>query len=440
MEKLTFWSKQLRWVLFPLFSLIPAVHAETALVSDRDFWVGEFQVSEVSQKNLSLSQIRKGIETLYSGLPQESQLSPTQKDRLTHQALGFYSGISKKVDAFRQGSAKGKLTYKVNRHYLGFLNQVEDWDVSFPSLIQTPNGEPSNQVMAHFYTPQRFDVCRSPLPTLVIVHSSVDDQSGEVELAQNLISIGERLNVLLVYLPHYGPRRLSKPEPPHLADGSIDFNDMEQNEDFFTQGNDWNQLTSNVQQAMLDLHVAIDWAKSQTHVVDDQQVYMLGLSLGGLLAPAYMGLDVDAVTGGLILTVGGGDLASVTSHYLVAHPKEIISKDFIKNGWNEEKVRLTLSAFDPVVWGHRIENKPILWIGADQDELMWKSENHDKLLNVLNSSSNSVSEIWLESKHSPRDISIWEQFTQIFLPIQQFVLQKAKVPPPYNCYQPKRNK
>ncbi len=372
--------------------------------------------------------LRQGITTLLTGTNTCTQISPSPcqdsriLDRLTNEAEQLHHELTQLVNQQIQTQPEMTYSYQSSHTDLYFYERT---DFKFPSLIQRPSQHPSNQVHGIYFTPRPYLGCQLHYPTLVVIHESVDDiDQGEVTLAQTLVGSTQSVAVLIVYLPHYGPRRLWDANSKVPRSRGVNF-------DYLTP--DMDALKLNIKQTMLDLHLAFDWLNQQKSV-DRQRIYTFSPSLGAFLDFLYTSLDPSRVTGGHFLLVGGGDLSSIARHHIETDPTDEVSQRLRHSGWSEAKARLDLAAIDPITWASHMHHQNLLLLSAVHDELIDPQSSLQKLLGQIDS-SNTLKHEWLDTGHNPYEsANLLYLFTHILMPLEWYLLEDVPRPlPRYQC-------
>ena len=156
---------------------------------------------------------------------------------------------------------------------------------------------------------------------------------------------------LLIYLPHYGPRRA---KDPALRRKLLD--------------TDLERTRTNIRQAVLDVRRARDWMASRADV-DPDRVGLVGISLGAILGGLSAGVD-----GGFartVLVIGGGDLPAIVMHgsketreYKEAFEKKGVTIDALRAAWKD---------VEPCTFASRLRADDVLMINAESDEIIPKA-------------------------------------------------------------------
>lgn len=381
---------------------------------------GTFPLSEFGGPTLESASVQEGLRTLFRGTSAcrgDECPSFQQLERLTADVHGLHERLRSLVHEHRV--REPQVPFRVEKSHWGGLNAFESYDFSFPSLIRRASPHPADRVYGRYLVPRRLKGCEHAFPTLVIVHSAIDNfEADEKVLADTLVALSQRLGVMWIYLPHFGPRRARIGQPMAL------------NSDFLKP--DLSAMRANFIQGVLDLHLALDWLKAWPHSVDPRRISMVGFSMGAIVQTLFEGMNPGQVPGGHIVVVGGGDLASFVDRYFKDNSKEPIVQDFLRAGWEESQGREALAGIDPIVWAHRIRGLPILSLVAERDEIMDLEMNVNKMVQSMGA-TNQHRRIWLSTPHAPRGASLFHKFSKIFLPILQFALQRAPEPAPYAC-------
>lgn len=402
-----------------LITLTTSAQGNVDALSEVKTVTGTFALTPFGGEQPRDSEIRIGLRTLFKptvACETGACLDSSREDAMVTRAMNFHRDLRNIVERGR--SSMHPYRYQMRRWAPG--GAFERIDFSIPSLIRGQTKHPSDDIRGIYLLPHRPWCNKVKFPTAVIVHSSIDNmKEDEYTLAKNLVLLSQNIGVMMVYLPHYGPRRLLKPgEKVNPADSNVDFLNP-----------DLAILRRNLGQAVLDLHVAIDWLYAHGNA-EPEYTSMLGLSMGGILQPMFEGLNPGRMKNGHAIFVGGGDLPAIMSRYFRAWPDELITRVWKKYGWNEAKARESLAAIDPITWAKRVKNQRVLYIGALHDELMDRHLSVERLLNTFGP-GDTVQTRWLKTAHAPRDAGYLYLFTKLLLPIENFILNDAPPPPPW---------
>jgi pimeloyl-ACP methyl ester carboxylesterase len=370
--------------------------------------------------------LRAGLNALLSqqGFVEESEL-----EQLTEEAVKLHSKLSAHVEDQRR--LHGVIQYTSCPSVGGPFASIDRMDVEFPSLMKQPSGgsdtdgHPSDRVRGIYLVPRRIPY-PVRLPTLVLVHSALDEiDELERKLAEALTAIGpgeattsgaRGIGVFLVYLPHFGPRRVFKPKPAsHVKKVWQNW----VNADFISV--DLAVLRRNFEQAVLDLHEAVDWLQGMPMVQPDQ-ISLLGMSLGGIVSASFAGIDPGRISG-YALFGAGGNLPSVLDRYRHAYQGDPVSIRWTSAQHSLREIRFHLAPIDPLVWAHRAQASRFLYIGSKDDQLVTWENSVRGFLSQLNARIR-VKKVWLISHNAVDSVLIREIyfFRKLIVPVTNMVL------------------
>ncbi len=134
--------------------------------------------------------------------------------------------------------------------------------------------------------------------------------------------------------------------------------------------------------SVTDVRQAIDWARGRTEI-DTEKVGIIGISFGGFISAITMGID-DRIKAGVFLIAGGnsqkiGHLSrkrSMRKGYQVTEEEYLHNQQVYRQYLGEvdekgfENVTPPSRAYliDPMTYGHRLRERPVLLLNALWDE------------------------------------------------------------------------
>ncbi len=214
---------------------------------------------------------------------------------------------------------------------------VRALDLRFPSLSEgLPADDPNATVHARYYWPES----DQPVPVLLMLHHLQDEQTFELFLADFLAARGTA--VMMMYLPHYGPRRAPGFDLPDAFE----------------------ILEPMAAQAALDIHACRDWLHNRPEI-DGEHVGMLGISLGAIVGTVAAGMDPGFDSHALVLA--GGNLARVV--FNGSRETRGIAASLQQRGLDEAAVRGLIAPAEPLSWAHRITG-PVCMFNVSEDEII----------------------------------------------------------------------
>jgi pimeloyl-ACP methyl ester carboxylesterase len=180
-------------------------------------------------------------------------------------------------------------------------------------------------------------------------------------------------------------------------------------------------LRRNFEQAVLDLHEAVDWLQGMPMVQPDQ-IYLLGMSLGGIAAASFAGIDPGRISS-YALFGAGGNLPSVIDRYRHEYQGDPVSIRWTSAQHSLSEIRFHLAPIDPMVWAHRAQASSFLYIGSKDDQLVTWENSVSGFLSQLNSRIR-VKKVWLISHNSVDSVLIPEIyfFRKLIVPVTNMVL------------------
>lgn len=294
--------------------------------------------------------------------------------------------------------------------------------VKIPSLKQRPGNHSSNQIHALYFSSDHKG-CYAQVPTMMLIHHAVDDMQPLIRLVDALYAFGGNFNIMLLYLPHFGPRRHGRSQEFLQREwDSID----EVNKDFFPSELD--KVVENIQQSFLDISVAKSWLEHQKYV-DPDQISIGGFSLGGIVAASYVGLHPRSFNSVFTL-VTGGDLASMSFNNFRTYPDPQRVQEIQDLHVTESKMRRALLAIDPNIWAGSVEVQKWDMVNASNDELIDQQNGYLKLMKELQDRT-QLEVNWMDTLHDPGSAGLLSQFSNVLVPLLKFISpvgRKQQVP------------
>lgn len=247
----------------------------------------------------------------------------------------------------------------------GTSGSVRVYKVRFPSPLQT-EVEANNTVHTEYFQPDG----DGPHPGVVVLHILDGRFVLSRMVARSLAQKG--VAALFVKLPFYGERR-SEDSPRRML--SLDPR----------------ETMEGMRQGVLDIRRAAAWLADRPEI-DAKNLGVTGISLGGIMsalaAPAEPRFRKVAVY------LAGGNLGEmVWSH---PHPLAAEFRRHWRSRGGTKETFLELAApFDPVTYGHLLEDRNVLIVAAQHDRIippehakkLWKSMDERPTL------------IWLDAGH-----------------------------------------
>ncbi|MBI2898649.1 MAG: SpoIID/LytB domain-containing protein [Planctomycetes bacterium] len=221
---------------------------------------------------------------------------------------------------------------------------VVKYEVSFPSALSV-GPEENHTVRAKYWRPAE----GGRGPAAVLIHWLGGSFDGLELLAHRLAENG--VGALMVFLPHYGPRRAK---------------DAEKRDEMLSISGERTAL--HFRQAVLDVRRAGDWLASRPEV-DPGRIGIVGFSLGAVVGALAAGVDPNFSKS--VLVIGGGDLASIVFHDSEA-TKEIRA-ELEKRGITIDRLREELRGIEPLTFAARVARGSVLMFNAEDDEIIPRS-------------------------------------------------------------------
>src|SRR5262245_11598750 len=161
-------------------------------------------------------------------------------------------------------------------------DHLEVWNVTFPSPVVTPHAA-NNTVHCEYFQPR----CPGKRPAVIVLHILGGDFPLSRLFCNSLAQHG--VAAIFVKLPYYGPRRepgvsrkMVSPDPRETLEGMT--------------------------QSILDIRRATAWLAARPEV-DDQQLGIFGISLGGITSSLAAGVEPRLQN--VCTLLAGGDISRV---------------------------------------------------------------------------------------------------------------------------------
>lgn len=361
-----------------------------------------FKISPIAGGEIAAQDLDQGVSKL---LPDSTN---QQKNEIISEALEARNRIK---SALEQNSI-GSHQYKVYSEKTLFLGSIVQREVSFDSLYKRSNNHKSNKVHGIYIGPSDVRRCGYKYATMLMVHHLDDDNAPEILISKFMAInelLGRGVGVMNIFLPHYGPRRNSK-------------------EEIFVNG-DLKEFKENVIQSALDLHLMRDWLLQQSYV-DPDRLTLFGISLGAMVNLVTAGMD-PGYSGGISFMAGGGNIAGMFDMVQKVKPDGPMALEFVRNGWNLEKSKYEMAAFDPIVWATGLKKMRVQFIAVAGDKLIPYDTAIKPIVDQISSGGNvEVREIVVKTMaggHRPEADSISAKLKlakSILLPLLKYTNQK----------------
>ena len=237
--------------------------------------------------------------------------------------------------------------------------EYEHYSFSYPSALQTDY--PNNTVYLDFYEPAG----KEKFPAVIFL-SQIAGWVPQIEgdFCRDLASNG--IAVLLVQTAYQKDYKFSRTW-------------LEENaKRCGTDG-----IVQLFRQIVIEARRGIDWLESQPKVEKDK-IGIMGISLGGIMAPVVAGVDGRPCTMAILL--GGGDMGRIIwdSFTMRSYKKCLIEEGIGSAEELEKKLRI----IDPLTFADQAKTKPILMINAFFDtaiprkstEQLWQALGRPKII------------------------------------------------------------
>ncbi len=214
--------------------------------------------------------------------------------------------------------------------------------LTFPSPLRGDQEE-NNTVWAKVWQPH--DASRGR-PAAVVLHWL----AGSFDLLEVVCGrLAENgIVALMMYMPHYGPRRARGPDRRRTLLGGTR-----------------EEALAGIRQAVLDARRAGDWLAARPDV-DPARVGIVGVSLGAVVGALAAGVDDRFSRCGLV--IGGGDLPAIIMHGSreTARQKRLLEEE----GFTLDGLRELWKDIEPCAFASRMNPDDVLMINAEDDEII----------------------------------------------------------------------
>lgn len=215
---------------------------------------------------------------------------------------------------------------------------LEIWDVTFPSPVKTSH-EVNNTVHCEYYQPK----VAGRRPAVIVLHIMGGDFALSRVFCNALAQQGTA--ALFLKMPYYGPRR-----PAGMNERMVSA--------------DPEQTVARMTQAVLDIRQATAWLAAREEV-DEEQLGIMGISLGGITAALAAGAEPRLEN--VCLVLAGGDLGRIVSESkLLARHRD----QWLASGADTERALATIEVVDPLKYAANVRGRRILMLNARDDEVI----------------------------------------------------------------------
>ena len=219
-----------------------------------------------------------------------------------------------------------------------FRNGVLQTHVKFESAVRS-SVEASNIVHGNYY--------RSPLggkrPGILLLHYLDRDVTVTCWIGQELSRRG--FHVLMMYMPHYGPRRGSGKCARNMISPDVE------------------ATTENIRQAVLDARRSVAWLREREEV-DADHVHLVGISLGGIVGSLAFQME-PRLQRACVLLAGGNLGETIWNH---AQLKDFRNQ-WLQKGKSQDEFMRMADAYDPAKASFPAPNREVLFINAKYDRV-----------------------------------------------------------------------
>ena len=213
--------------------------------------------------------------------------------------------------------------------------------VTFPSPVTTPH-EANNTVHCEYFRP----LTDEKVPGVVVLHILGGDFALSRLFCNSLAHHGTA--ALFLKMPYYGPRRQANVSRRMIS-------------------RDPRQTVEGMTQAILDIRRAAAWLESRDEV-DDEQLGVFGISLGGITAALALTAEPRFDNGCFMLA--GGDFGQIAWE---SPEMKGVREHWTAAGGTRASLAELLARVDPVTYADRAKGRRILMLNATDDEVIPKA-------------------------------------------------------------------
>jgi hypothetical protein len=403
---------------------------------------GFIQLTPFGATPVDQAALANGIHTLLENSDScqkspDNCVSPIDVQEIQKRANDFRQAMQDAVNTKLSDPNRGKIAYHDEWYVDGPLGLPahEHHTVTFPSLIQRPNNHPANLVYLQYMVPVRDADCACDYKTALFLHGAPEFTIGVVGEIAKYVGTIENVATALLTFPMYGQRRIL-PNGKLDAPNSATLFDPEEFNGDFMNFKDKAGTILNLQQAMLDIHLTIDWINSIKRSQEPSSIALSGISLGSFLGLLYEGLEPNRLTGGDAFLAPGSDIAHTISSFL-EEPYNQAACYFCSqvrgSNWDPEAQRKNWAEVDSLTWSGQVKNRKILFIDPIYDELFVRKYSYTPMANILKA-NNKIQENWISTPHNPsQGKSMFYDAFHVFWPMMEYLRFNGKSADPEQC-------
>jgi hypothetical protein len=246
---------------------------------------------------------------------------------------------------------KGEIQYK--KTLIEETVHYKKFSVVFPALIKTDFMD--NTVYLKYYEPKNTE--HFPV-VLVLPHSAGSSDTIEGQFCQNLAEEG--IGSVIVNMSYQEKRKSSH----QWLKEELKKEDLK-------------KICQLFKQLVIETRRTIDWLEEQPQV-DKQNIGIMGISLGAVIAPIVVSMDARIKSALYIL--GGGDIAKIVYY---GNELPFLKERLVKEKLTPLQFERKYSIIDPLNYGFQAKNIPTLMYNSIFDEVI-PMESTIKLWRVLN--------------------------------------------------------
>ncbi len=178
--------------------------------------------------------------------------------------------------------------------------------------------------------------------------------------------------------------------------------------------------------SVVDIRHIIDWASDRSEI-DEDKIYVLGISFGGFVSAITMGVE-NRINAGILIVTGGNankiSWLSKSSQYRKKYPRteaehnavlekyERYLEEVKKYGFENVDSEDVSFYSDPLTFADNLRNKPVLMINAKKDKYL-----HKETVTELWDAIGRPRILWIPSGH----VTLWLWYSSIYRTISEFL-------------------
>jgi len=178
--------------------------------------------------------------------------------------------------------------------------------------------------------------------------------------------------------------------------------------------------------SVVDIRRIIDWASVRDEI-DEEKIFITGISFGGFVSSISMGVD-DRIKSGILIVTGGNankiSWMSKSGRYRDKYPRtetehtSVLEKyrqyleEVQKLGFDNVDAEDISYYSDPLTFAGKLRDRPVLMINAEKDKYL-----HEETVIELWEALGKPQIEWIPSGH----VTLWLRYSRIYRTISEFI-------------------